>query len=64
MDLKDIMLSEIRHRKINTTWYNLYVEAKIQNEKTEQNSVYQRLGDRGLRKTRFKDIYLQLALEV
>ena len=42
IQLEIIILSDERKRKINTTWYNLYVESKIlQNEhfhKTETNS--------------------------
>ena len=32
MDLEGIMLCEIRQRKTNTVWYNLYVESKNYNK--------------------------------
>ena len=34
MDLEIIILSEIRQRKTNITWYCLYVESKKQTKKT------------------------------
>ena len=32
LDLKDIMLSEISHRKTNAPWYYLHVESKKYNK--------------------------------
>ena len=29
MDLEIVILSEVRKRKTNTTWYHFYVESKI-----------------------------------
>ena len=47
MDLEVIMLSEIRHRTINTIWFHLHAESKEQKEQTNQKKTQKYRGQSG-----------------